>query len=114
MHLFHSLSISLVVVFSSFFWLHFQRDVLVAFLTSAAGSIELGDSAEAHEPKIFGSSTGSRAHGQKGSKKGVKKGGKQAGDAQTFRLRKLSITANDAAELEGVLEEIKAEDEVCM
>ena len=81
----------------------------MAFLTNAAGSIDLNDSADAHEPKIFGSNTGSRAHGQKGNKKG----GKKAGDAQTFRLRKLSITANDAAELEGVLEEIKAEDEVC-
>ena len=85
----------------------------MAFFTNAAGSIDLNDSADAHEPKIFGSNTGSRAHGQKGNKKGGKKGGKKAGDAQTFRLRKLSITANDAAELEGVLEEIKAEDEVC-
>jgi hypothetical protein len=98
-----------------------QRDVLVAFLNGVAAvqSLDLGDvgsddggaATDTHEPKVFGSSTGRRAQGQPNGF-GKKKKNMKAGDAETFRLRKLSITANDAAELAGTLEEIKAEEAV--
>lgn len=79
---------------------------------AAVQSLDLGDEGDAAEaePKVFGSSTGYRAQGQKGNNK--KKKNMKAGDAETFRLRKLSITANDSAELAGTLEEIKAEEAV--